>query len=86
MPLQHQRIVSVVNSQSRVSHGSDAVLKTLAGPIGVASTKAFTTQLAVLACFTIALAKARGAIDRGREAQLTVALAGAGPGVGDLAS
>ena len=39
---------------------------TLAGPeIGVASTKAFTTQLAVLACLAIALARARGAIDRG---------------------
>ncbi|MEC7648620.1 MAG: glutamine--fructose-6-phosphate transaminase (isomerizing) [Pseudomonadota bacterium] len=74
---QHQRIVSVVNSpESSIARESDAVLKTLAGPeIGVASTKAFTTQLTVLACFAIALAKARGAIDREREAQLTVALA-----------
>ena len=74
---QHQRIVSVVNSpESSIARESEAVLKTLAGPeIGVASTKAFTTQLTVLACFAIALAKARGAIDREREAQLTVALA-----------
>src|SRR5207245_9748446 len=38
--------------------------------IGVASTKAFTTQLAVLASFTVALARARGAIDHAREAEL----------------
>ena len=44
---------------------------TLAGPeIGVASTKAFTTQLAVLACFAVALARARGAIGAAREAEL----------------
>jgi glucosamine 6-phosphate synthetase-like amidotransferase/phosphosugar isomerase protein len=43
----------------------------LAGPeIGVASTKAFTTQLAVLACFTVALARARGTIDHAGEAEL----------------
>src|SRR5207244_3904072 len=41
------------------------------GPeIGVASTKAFTTQLAVLACFTVALARVRGVISRAREAEL----------------
>ena len=39
-----------------------------------ASTKAFTTQLTVLACLAIAAARARGAIDAKREAQLTVAL------------
>jgi glucosamine--fructose-6-phosphate aminotransferase (isomerizing) len=40
------------------------VLPTLAGPeIGVASTKAFTCQLATLACIVIATARARGAID-----------------------
>jgi glucosamine--fructose-6-phosphate aminotransferase (isomerizing) len=39
---------------------ADAALMTLAGPeIGVASTKAFTMQLAVLACFTLALGRAR---------------------------
>ena len=72
-----QRIVSVVNSpESSIARESDTVLPTLAGPeIGVASTKAFTTQLTVLACFAIALAKARGGIDRAREAELAVALA-----------
>ena len=74
---EHQRIVSVVNSpESSIARESDAVLPTLAGPeIGVASTKAFTTQLTVLACFAIALARSRGGIDRAREAELAVALA-----------
>ena len=50
------------------------MLPTLAGPeTGVASTKAFTAQLAVLACFTIALARARQSIDA-EEARLSVAL------------
>ncbi|PPR60500.1 MAG: Glutamine--fructose-6-phosphate aminotransferase [isomerizing], partial [Alphaproteobacteria bacterium MarineAlpha4_Bin2] len=74
---EHQRTISVVNSpESSIARGSDAVLPTLAGPeIGVASTKAFTTQLTVLACFAIALANSRGGIDRTREAELAVALA-----------
>ncbi|MGH6948244.1 MAG: glutamine--fructose-6-phosphate transaminase (isomerizing) [Kiloniellales bacterium] len=73
---QKQRILSIVNQpESAIARESDAVLPTLAGPeIGVASTKAFTTQLAVLACLTIAVARARGAIDRKREAELERAL------------
>jgi glucosamine--fructose-6-phosphate aminotransferase (isomerizing) len=51
-------------------------LQTLAGPeIGVASTKAFTTQLAVLAAFTVAMARARGTIDADGEAALAGQLA-----------
>lgn len=71
-----QKIVSIVNvPESTMARESDAVLQTLAGPeIGVASTKAFTTQLTVLACFTIALARARGAIDDAEEAHLSTAL------------
>jgi glucosamine--fructose-6-phosphate aminotransferase (isomerizing) len=74
---QGQTIVSVVNMpESTIARESDAVLPTLAGPeIGVASTKAFTTQLTVLACFSIAVAKARKAIDADREAALCAALA-----------
>src|SRR3546814_12495439 len=54
---------------------SDLVLRTMAGPeIGVASTKAFTTQLTLLACFAIACARARGTIDHAREAALSLAL------------
>ena len=40
----------------------------------MASTKAFTTQLTVLACLAIAMARARGAIDSQREAELQAAL------------
>ena len=71
-----QHVVAVVNvPESAIERESDAVIQTLAGPeIGVASTKAFTTQLAVLACLAIATARARGAIDAAREAELTLAL------------
>src|SRR5690606_37748000 len=73
---QGQSILSVVNQpESAISRESDLVLPTLAGPeIGVASTKAFTTQLTVLACFALAAARARGAIDAETEARLTTAL------------
>jgi glucosamine--fructose-6-phosphate aminotransferase (isomerizing) len=69
---QGQKIIAVVNQpESSVAREADVVLPTLAGPeIGVASTKAFTTQLAVLACFTVALARARGVISPAREAEL----------------
>ena len=71
-----QHVVSVVNvSESSIARESDVVLRTLAGPeIGVASTKAFTTQLAVLACFVIVAAQARGAIDGARAAEMAGAL------------
>ncbi len=71
-----QTILSVLNvAESTMARESDAVLDTVAGPeIGVASTKAFTAQLAVLACLAIAMARARGAIDAEREAELTDAL------------
>ncbi len=73
---QGQKILAVVNvPESTIIRESDAVLQTLAGPeIGVASTKAFTTQLTVLACLTIACARARGAIDEDTEAALSTAL------------
>jgi glucosamine--fructose-6-phosphate aminotransferase (isomerizing) len=73
---QGQRVLSVVNvPESTIARESDAVLYTLAGPeIGVASTKAFTTQLTVLACLVVAVARARGAISGGREAELAAAL------------
>ncbi|MGY9015586.1 MAG: glutamine--fructose-6-phosphate transaminase (isomerizing) [Rhodospirillales bacterium] len=73
---QKQRIISIVNvPESTIARESDAVLPTNAGPeVGVASTKAFTTQLTVLACLVIATAKANGAIDHETEARLTTAL------------
>ena len=72
-----QHILSVMNSpESAIARESDVVVPTLAGPeIGVASTKAFTTQLMALACFAVCLARAKGAIDSRREAQLSSALA-----------
>jgi len=57
-----QYCIAVVNvPASTIAREADMVLPTYAGPeIGVASTKAFTTQLTVLACLALALGKARG--------------------------
>ena len=73
---QGQHILSVVNvPESSIARESDVVLPTHAGPeIGVASTKAFTCQLVVLACLAIATARARGTIGGAMEAELTHAL------------
>jgi len=73
---QNQHILSILNvPQSSMERESDVVLLTHAGPeVGVASTKAFTCQLSVLACLSIALAKARGKIDEAEEARLCIAL------------
>jgi glutamine---fructose-6-phosphate transaminase (isomerizing) len=69
-------ILSVLNvPESTMGRESDAVLETMAGPeIAVASTKAFTAQLTVLACLALAIGRARGAIDAAREAAMTDAL------------
>ena len=71
-----ERVVSIVNVRtSTIARESDALLPTLAGPeIGVASTKAFTCQLTVLACLAIALGKARGVITAEAERNLVQAL------------
>jgi glucosamine--fructose-6-phosphate aminotransferase (isomerizing) len=73
---QGQKILSIVNTiESTIERESDAVLHTLAGPeIGVASTKAFTTQLTTLACLALALAVKKGTIDAGKQASFTDAL------------
>ena len=50
---------------------SDLCLLTLAGPeIGVASTKAFTTQLVALMLLTLSLGQVRGSLDKALEAEL----------------
>jgi glucosamine--fructose-6-phosphate aminotransferase (isomerizing) len=74
---QNQKILSIVNvSESTIARESDAVLQTYAGPeVGVASTKAFTTQLTVLACLTLALGRALGTVTHETEAKLADALA-----------
>ena len=61
---QGQKILSIVNvPESTIARESDSVLQTYAGPeIGVASTKAFTTQLTTLACLVVGLASSNGAI------------------------
>lgn len=73
---QKQHILSVVNvPTSTIARESDAVMPTLAGPeIGVASTKAFTCQLSVLACLAIAAGKARGVLSDEDERKLVRAL------------
>ena len=74
---QNQKILSIVNvSESTIARESDAVLQTYAVPeVGVASTKAFPTQLAVLACLTLALGRALGTVTHETEAKLADALA-----------
>ena len=71
-----QHVLSVVNvPTSTIARESDVVMPTLAGPeIGVASTKAFTCQLAVLACLAIAAGRARGEISETDEQKLVHAL------------
>jgi glucosamine--fructose-6-phosphate aminotransferase (isomerizing) len=63
---------AIVNvRESTIARLADVVLPTLAGPeIGVASTKAFTSQLAALASLAVAAARARGRIDAKEEARL----------------
>ena len=71
-----QHILSVVNvTTSSIARESDVIMPTLAGPeIGVASTKAFTCQLAVLACLALAAGRARGELSDADEQNLVRAL------------
>jgi glutamine---fructose-6-phosphate transaminase (isomerizing) len=73
---QGQQILSILNvPESTMARESDAVLETVAGPeIGVASTKAFTAQLSVLACLALAAGRETGAISADEEARMTAAL------------
>ncbi len=73
---QKQKILSIVNTiESTIERESDFVLHTLAGPeIGVASTKAFTTQLTTLACLALAVAEEKAAVDAQKRSALTEAL------------
>ena len=71
-----QHVLAVVNvPTSTIARESDAVMPTLAGPeIGVASTKAFTCQLAVLACLALAAGRARGVLSEEEEREMVRAL------------
>jgi glutamine---fructose-6-phosphate transaminase (isomerizing) len=71
-----QHVLSVVNvPTSSIARESDVAMPTLAGPeIGVASTKAFTCQLAALASLAIAAGRARGVLGEAEEKALVQAL------------
>ena len=71
-----QHVLSVVNvTTSTIARESDVMMPTLAGPeIGVASTKAFTCQLAVLACLAVAAGRARGGLSEQDEQNVVRAL------------
>ncbi|WP_426267162.1 glutamine--fructose-6-phosphate transaminase (isomerizing) [Sphingomonas sp. LHG3443-2] len=72
-----QKIAVVVNvPTSSMAREADLLLPTRAGPeIGVASTKAFTCQLAVLAALAVNLARARGRITADEEREIVAHLA-----------
>jgi glucosamine--fructose-6-phosphate aminotransferase (isomerizing) len=72
-----QKIAAIVNvRESTIAREADTILPILAGPeIGVASTKAFTCQLSVLAALTILAGKQRGVIDAAEERRLVESLA-----------
>jgi glucosamine--fructose-6-phosphate aminotransferase (isomerizing) len=72
----HQHVLSIVNvPTSSIARESDLVIPTLAGPeIGVASTKAFTCQLAALACLAVGAGRARGIVNESDERNLVRAL------------
>ena len=69
---QGSKTLAVVNvPTSSIARLADASAPTLAGPeIGVASTKAFTCQLAAMACLAMSLARARGVLSEARESEL----------------
>ena len=71
-----QHVLAIVNvPTSTIARESDVVMPTLAGPeIGVASTKAFTCQLAALAILAIAAGRARGVLSEADEKKLVHAL------------
>lgn len=74
---QGMQIGAVVNvPESTIAREADVVFPTIAGPeIGVASTKAFTCQLAVLASLAIHAGRARGVLSEAEEAELVRNLA-----------
>jgi len=69
---QKQHVLSIVNvPTSSIARESDVIVPTLAGPeIGVASTKAFTCQLAALACLAVGAGRARGVVSAEDEKKL----------------
>ncbi len=73
---QGAKVISICNVVgSQITRESDGVIQTHAGPeIGVASTKAFTTQIASLALLALHLGRCRGTLEPARARALVDAL------------
>jgi glucosamine--fructose-6-phosphate aminotransferase (isomerizing) len=73
---QGQHTIAIVNvPESTIARESELVIRTYAGPeIGVASTKAFTCQLAALACLALLAGKIRGTLSVEQEREYVTAL------------
>jgi len=71
-----QKTISIVNvGDSSMCRNSDVSLKIYAGPeIGVASTKAFTCQLVVLACLAIKIGTSNGSLTKDQEKEYVKSL------------
>ncbi len=71
-----QQIATVVNvAESSIAREADIIFPMAAGPeIGVASTKAFTCQLAALACIAIGAGRKRGVLSANEEHELVESL------------
>ena len=62
-------------TESSIARESDYVVSIAAGPeIGVASTKAFSAQLSVLACICLVMAREKNNINKKKEFELTESL------------
>ena len=72
-----QPLAAIVNAEeSTIAREADHAFPLLCGPeIGVASTKAFTSQLTVLACLAVAAGRSRGVLDTATERTLIDAIA-----------
>jgi glutamine---fructose-6-phosphate transaminase (isomerizing) len=75
-----QKILSIVNvAHSSMAQLSDVVIRTVAGPeIGVASTKAYTGQVAILSLLAINFGVAKGKVSSERKSALLQELAESG--------
>jgi len=82
----HQHVLSIVNvPESTIARESDVVFHTGAGQeIGVASTKAFTSQLLMLACFTLVIAELRGKIDARQYGEHLSSLSALSTGISEI--
>ena len=71
-----QHTIGIINvPESTISREVELVIRTYAGPeIGVASTKAFTCQLAALACLALLAGKLRGTLSAEQEREYVTAL------------